>query len=174
MSLHGFFKTDIVTISPDSSVVAAATIMRDRHVGDIVVVEERGGQRTPIGFITDRDIAIGAVASHVERISQMRVCDLMTSHPVCARESDGIYAVIQLMRREGVGRLPVVNEQDELVGIVTSRDVLSLLTSELNEVVSIAEDHKEAGQPGSLLASRRASQPGLDQLTDTLSQQHLQ
>jgi CBS domain-containing protein len=165
MSLKGFFKKDVVTVSSDCRVIEAAALMRDHRIGDVVIVKTEDGVRRPIGLLTDRDIVIGSVASGAERITELTVNDIMTHHPVCALEEDGLYEVAQAMRKEGVARMPVVSESGELIGIINAHNILALLSDELSEIVEIADTHREAGQQ----ARHRANAD-----LDDLSLQHMQ
>jgi CBS domain-containing protein len=145
MSLKGFFKADVVTVSPDQLVVEAASIMRDYHVGDVIVVKNHSGKRTPIGVLTDRDIVLKAVASASDRIANVSVEEIMTPAPVCVTEDFGIYETVQTMRKEGISRMPVVDANGSLIGIITAKNILALLNDELTEVVEISDAEREAG-----------------------------
>lgn len=72
MSLKGFYKTDVVTVTPETPVREAAEIMQHRHVGDVVVVQEKGGKKKAVGMLTDRDITIGCVAKGFQNIDALR------------------------------------------------------------------------------------------------------
>jgi len=111
--------------------------MRDEHVGDLVVTDERAGRLVPVGIITDRDIVVGPLAQDVEHITQLDVGDLVTRELVTAREADDVGEVLARMRREGVRRIPVVDGGGVLVGIFTVDDVLGLLSDDLATVVAL-------------------------------------
>lgn len=162
MSLKGFYKTDTVSCSPDHLVIEAAQMMRDRHVGNIVVVRSEEGKTVPIGLLTDRDIVVGCVASAADRINDLSVEEVMTPNPVCANEDMSVHEVIHLMRQNGVTRLPLVDTSGSLKGIITSKRLLSFLNEELTGIVSIADARREAGQlthPKRSQPSFRASAP---------------
>jgi CBS domain-containing protein len=165
MSLKGFFKTEVVTVSPDCRVIEAAALMRDKRIGDVVIAATEEGIRRPVGVLTDRDIVISSVASGAEGITELTVKDIMTHNPVCAIEDEGLYEIAQAMRKEGVARMPVVSESGELIGIITAHNILALLSDELAEIVEIADSHREAGQQ----ARHRANAD-----LDDLSLQHMQ
>jgi CBS domain-containing protein len=158
MSLKGFFKPDVVTVTPDQLVTEAAAIMRDYHVGDVIVVKDHSGKRTPIGVLTDRDIVLNAVASAADRIGDLSVEDVMTPSPICVTEDFGIYETVQTMRKEGIARLPVVDANGSLVGIITAKNILALLNDELTEVVEISDTEREAGQRSRIKGTKPAAQ----------------
>ena len=119
---------------PSSSVVAAAQLMREDHVGAIVVVEDVNGSRRVRGLITDRDIVMSVVALGLDP-EPLCVEDVMSERLVTANEGDALPQLMRSMREHGVRRVPVVGDQDELMGIVTLEDVLKILAQEMNQLV---------------------------------------
>ena len=166
MSLKGFYKTDVVTVAADKSVIEAADIMRQRNVGDVVVVDEKGGARKPVGLLTDRDIVIGCIANGGSDVHTTKVSEVMSQDPVCCYETEGVYEVVQKMRQEGVGRMPIVDEKNNLIGIITSKNILALLSDELTELVSISDAQKEAAK-NSKHGTRTSARPESQSTTMT-------
>ncbi|MBK5205878.1 MAG: CBS domain-containing protein [Polaromonas sp.] len=113
----------------------AARLMRENHVGCLVVVEETGGLRIVVGMLTDRDIVTAVVASDLDP-GILNVEDVMTTDLVTAREDDSLIDLMHTMRRKGVRRIPVVGGQGELIGVVTLDDVLDILAQELGLLVA--------------------------------------
>jgi CBS domain-containing protein len=113
----------------------AARLMRENHVGCLVVVDEVGGKRTVVGVLTDRDIVTAVVAADLDS-STLHVEDVMSTDLVTAREDDSLIDLMHTMRRKGVRRIPVVGGQDELIGVVTLDDVLDILAQELGLLVA--------------------------------------
>ena len=113
----------------------AARLMRENHVGCLVVVDEVGGKRIVVGVLTDRDIVTAVVAADLDP-STLQVEDVMSTDLVTAREDDSLIDLMRSMRRKGVRRVPVVGEQDELMGVVTLDDVLDILAQELGLLVA--------------------------------------
>lgn len=127
---------EVVFVTRGESIRAAAQIMRQHHVGDVVVVEEKPTQREPVGIVTDRDIVIEVIAKDLD-LDSVTVGDIMSFNLVTARETDGIYETIQFMRTKGVRRLPVVNSKGGLVGILTVDDIIGLLSEEMTELAKL-------------------------------------
>lgn len=127
----------VVHIGKNERVVEAARVMRDEHVGDLVVVDERSGRPVPVGILTDRDIVVGLVAKDVDHLKQLDVGDMLTSELVTAREGDDLTDVLECMRRQGIRRMPVVDEGGALVGIFTFDDLIGHLSEDLAAVVSL-------------------------------------
>ena len=95
----------VFTICQSDEISRAAQVMREKHVGYLVVVEPnpvRGIPR-PVGVLTDRDIVVSVVAREVDP-KTVRVGDIMTPNPVLAAEWESMEAVLQKMRQFGVRR----------------------------------------------------------------------
>jgi CBS domain-containing protein len=131
----------VFTIRRSDEVSRAAQLMREKHVGYLVVVELNPLAR-PIGVVTDRDIVVGVVARDVDP-KAVRVGDIMTANPITARESDTIEAALQKMREFGVRRLPIVNDRRELVGILAIDDVLEVIAGDAQEVVNVVRNERQ-------------------------------
>lgn len=121
-----------------TSVDGAARLMRDNHVGCLVVVDEVDGRRIVVGVLTDRDIVTAVVAPGIDATT-LTVDDVMTPDLVTAREDDSLIDLMRSMRRKGVRRVPVVGGQDELIGVVTLDDVLGVLSEELSLLVGTVD-----------------------------------
>lgn len=117
-----------------TSLVAAAQLMREDHVGSLVVVDNVNGSRQVQGLITDRDIVMSVVATGLDP-ETFRLEDIMNERVVTANEADSLLDLMRSMRDHGVRRVPVVGVQDELMGIVTMDDVLKILAQEMNTLV---------------------------------------
>jgi len=127
----------VVQIGKGEKVLEAARRMREQHVGDLVVVEERGARGKPVGVITDRDIVVGLLAKDVAHLEQLDVGDLLTHAAITAREDEDVTAVVARMQQQGVRRMPVVDKAGVLVGIFTVDDLLRMLSDSLASVVSL-------------------------------------
>ena len=126
----------VVTIGRAASVQEAADLMRTLHVGDLVVVEERNGARTPVGILTDRDIVLAVVADEVDP-RQVTVGDAMTFELATVRDTDSWAAAIEAMRDAGVRRMPVLDEDGALTGMVTLDDMLILMADLATELARL-------------------------------------
>jgi CBS domain-containing protein len=123
-------------------VKAVAQLMREYHVGSIVVVDEPNGKRMPAGIVTDRDIAVAVVALGLKP-EVIQVGDVMNQELVAVREDAGVAETVELMRMKGLRRLPVTDSAGALVGIVAADDVLSLLAEEMAALASmVTREHK--------------------------------
>jgi len=112
-----------------TDLVTAARLMREYHVGALVVVDETQGLRTVAGVLTDRDIVISVVAPELQPCN-LCVGDVMTARPVTAAEDASVIDVLRSMRAHGVRRIPVVGAQQALIGLVALDDILEVLAQE--------------------------------------------
>ena len=116
-SIRDLMTSDIETIRPDQTAREAASFMLSADTGAIPVCEDD----RIIGMITDRDIAVRGVAEG--KGPDCTVRELMTQDVVCAREEDDIDAVADLMSQAQVRRLPVLDNNDQLVGMISLGDL---------------------------------------------------
>ena len=132
----------IITIADRSlSVVRAAQLMRDHHVGSLVIVDESAAGRLVVGMLTDRDIVTSVVAMEVDP-STLVVEDVMSSDVVTALEDASVSELLRTMRRKGLRRLPVVTAGGALIGLVTLDDLLSLMSEQLREMALAIESEQ--------------------------------
>jgi len=120
--------------------------MRQGHIGSLVIVEQmNGGKRIPVGIVTDRDIVVEVIATGLDP-AVITVGDVMERELVVGRESDSVLQTLEIMRFKGVRRLPTVDGEGQLVGIVTVDDILEVLSEEFSELSRIVarEQAREA------------------------------
>jgi len=125
-----------VSCTRDDTVQAAAMLMRRHHVGDLVVVDADGGASVPVGILTDRDIVLAVVAPGLDPASLL-AGDVMSDDLLTANESDDVYATIERMRLRGIRRVPVLDANGNLSGIVSADDLLAFLVDEMGELARI-------------------------------------
>lgn len=136
MSVGEFCNREVVIASKDTTLIDIAQLMRQHHVGTIVIVETKGQTNTPIGIITDRDIVIEVLAPQLD-LQAIVAGDVMSHELLTARDVDGLWETLKHMRSHGVRRVPVVNDERVLVGILSADDILEILANELNELVML-------------------------------------
>jgi len=123
------------------SVVEAARLMREQHVGSLVVVDDGADGRRPVGMLTDRDIVTAVVAKEIDPAT---VCveDLMSTDIVTAQETDSMTDMLGAMRSKGLRRLPVIGAGGSLVGLVTMDDLLEIQAQQLKGLVQAIESEQ--------------------------------
>lgn len=145
MLLNTFCMLDVACCTPRSTVLEAAHLMRRRHTGDLVVVEDDELRQEPLGVITDRDIVVEVLAKGLDPATTL-VGSVIRTPVVVAREDEDSTQALERMRTHGVRRMPVVGTRGKLVGIVTVDDLIKRLALEANvltEVVSKEQGYEE-------------------------------
>lgn len=136
----------VVCCEAKASIPEIAALMRQHHVGDVVVVRYEDARRIPIGIVTDRDIVVETIAPDVD-MHLLTAGDIMSTPLVTVTDEDSFPESLRLMRQHKIRRLPVVTENGELYGIVTADDIINLLTLELSMMSStIAEQPVAEGR----------------------------
>jgi CBS domain-containing protein len=138
MNLSELCNRNPVVAYPDTSVPQAARLMRERHVGSLVIVRDRLGERYPLGILTDRDVVVATVAKELDPRS-LTAGEIMTRELVTLRQSASVADALGVMRERGIRRLPIIAETGVLVGIVTLDDLLSALGAEVLDFVRVVD-----------------------------------
>jgi CBS domain-containing protein len=149
MTIGDVCNREVVFVNREVTVHAACKLMRHYHVGSLVVVDDVGGvdgKRLPVGMLTDRDIVVEINAMDLDA-NVITAGDIMSPDLVTAPESLGLSEAIELMRFRGVRRLPVVNDENRLVGIVAIDDLLAVLAEELSAIAHVvSREHMREGR----------------------------
>jgi CBS domain-containing protein len=136
---------DVASCGRETNILEAARLMRQHHTGTLVVVDDPQGDRTPAGVVTDRDIVVEALANELEP-ARTSVARIMGAKVVIASASESLADGIERMRLHGVRRLPIVDHNGSLIGIVTLDDMLTLHARQaaaLAEIVSKEQVHEQ-------------------------------
>jgi CBS domain-containing protein len=145
MSVGQICNRDTVIVRKEESIVDAAKLMREFHVGCVIVVEDAGNGVKPIGVLTDRDLVVEILAAELDT-ETVTVGDIMSYELVTVGENDGLWDTLQRMRAKGVRRMPVVNAEGCLAGILTSDDLLELLAEEFGQLVKVIGKERQREQ----------------------------
>lgn len=140
MQVRELMTESVVTAPPDCPVQRVAELMRERNVGSVVLVDDAGA---PVGFVTDRDLAIGVVADGRDASDP---ADAHASAPVVTGEPEmDVQEAADLMVSHGIRRLPVI-DGDRIAGILTLDD-LAARTGDLEIAQAIASEITRAQMP---------------------------
>ena len=134
MLLKELCTPDVVYCTADTTAAGAARLMRERHVGDVVIVEDAEGDQTPIGVVTDRDLVVEVLAKERDP-AKVKVRDIMRTPLVVAHVSEDISEALERMKVHGVRRIPVMDESMKLAGIFCLDDLIKRLAA---DAVSLA------------------------------------
>ena len=170
MRVDQYCKREVVAIAGDADVTEAAGLMRDRLVGFLVVFESDDPARRPIGVLTDRDIVLEVTAPSIDPHA-VTVADVMTHNPMMARDSDDLSELMHGMRMAGIRRVPVVDANGALTGVIAVDDMIEVVSLLMEDIAASikAEQRREwrarraafnassqrqaSGEPGSTGAS---------------------
>ena len=139
MEIQKIMSTDVDAIEPQSTIQEAAWKMKNRDIGSLPVLE--GGK--PLGMVTDRDIAIRAVAEGRDPVVA-RVAEVMSRQVVFCYEDQETSEVARLMSQHQIRRIPVLNHREELVGIVSLGDLAVDSMSQTSAAKALSEISKSS------------------------------
>jgi len=141
MVLSDVMTREVVTALPGDTARHVASLMRERNVGSVVIVDEAGA---PVGFVTDRDLAVDIVAD--AHPADAAVGGHASGPVVTGTPGMPVLDAVDLMAAHGIRRLPVLDE-GHLTGIVTLDD-LAVRTGDLELAQSITARLTRAALPG--------------------------
>jgi CBS domain-containing protein len=134
MKISSIFTPGVITATPATTLGLIAGLMKAHNVGAVVIEE----QRRPVGIITDRDLAL---AFGVNGCSiHTHAGEVMTKHVLAIPEDTDFQTATQFMRKRRVRRLPVVDADDKLVGMVTMDNLLGTLGREMANLTETIKD----------------------------------
>ena len=143
MNVGDLCQKNPVTVRPFEDLIAVAQLMREKHVGYVVVVEPavREGAFRPAGVLTDRDIAIRCVAGRADP-SETSVEELMSTPPQAVDEHTPIEDAVSRMADLGLRRLVVTGENNRVVGILSLDDVLDQIVQQTRAIGKLLKQQK--------------------------------
>ena len=112
---------DLVTCMPGTTIVEVAQLMKEEDIGPVLVVDNEQS-KTLVGIVTDRDIVVKAVADGRD-VNTTRVGDVMSKKLVTCRADDGVDTAMKKMAQFQLRRIPVVEDNVRLVGIIAQADL---------------------------------------------------
>ncbi len=125
-----------VSVPTGAPISDVARLMRDRHVGAVVVTEGGGDRLRTAGIITDRDI-VSAQLARTADLSRLAAGEIMTRNPLVIGEDEPVDGAIAHLRARGVRRAPVIARDGTLVGVVSVDDLFAHVARELIEMGEI-------------------------------------
>jgi len=140
MSIDRLVQRSVQTLGPDDSCEEAAALMRDENIGAVVVVDEGRVQ----GVVTDRDITVRVVASG-EDPAEVPLRQIMSGEPIFLSKARTLDQLVAAMRDMGVRRVPVVEDDGTVCGLISMDDLLVLISEQLAELAQVIR--KEIAPP---------------------------
>ena len=128
---------NVVTVTRATTITEAAKLMRQHHIGALVVVDETGGRNVPVAVLSDRDVVVEVLAAGLSPAT-MKVGEIVQRPVITIREDAGYAETVRRMSVSGVRRMPVVDAHGRLVGIITLDDILRHLAAPLLALAELA------------------------------------
>ena len=138
MTAGEYCNREVVITGQDISVTEAAMLMRQHHVGDLVVVEKQGVKTLPIGIITDRDIVIEVIAKKADP-DALIIKDIMSTGVITVEEKETLLDTLALMQNQGVRRIMVVDAHGSLQGLLSADDAIELIAEAMNNLTKLVK-----------------------------------
>ena len=129
MSVIDLIPKSTQMLERSSTLQEAARLMQQEHVGAIVITGSKR-DRKPVGIITDRDIAMTYL--HENLSHKANVGEVMSTNVIKIRSTDGIANAVDLMEREGIRRIVVVEDNGDTRGLISLDDIVSLVAQEVH------------------------------------------
>ena len=143
MTVSEICNREVRTIQRDGSVLEAARMMRQYHVGALIVIDKVNDRVIPVGVITDRDLVVEVLATGLDK-EAITVDDVMTQELFAVKENTAIHDAFNFLRRKTIRRLPIINDNGELVGILTTDDIMEILSEEMLDLAKLIRyEHKK-------------------------------
>ena len=139
MSIQKILQREVKTLPPDATCRSAAIVMRDENIGSVVASE----QDLPLGIVTDRDLAIRVIADGGDA-EKLLLRDIMSVEPISLGAERSLEQVQSVMRDLSIRRVPIVDDEQRLLGIVSMDDLLLLLSDQLGSLAAAV--HNEISQ----------------------------
>jgi CBS domain-containing protein len=129
MPIESLLRRPVCTLPPDATCQEAAQLLRDEGVGCVVVAQDQ----RPLGIVTDRDLVVRVMASGLDP-EKTPLREAMSREPVFLAHRRSLGELVATMRQQRIRRVPVVNDEGRLEGVVTLDDLLPLLAGQLADL----------------------------------------
>lgn len=136
MSLRKYLSKDVVMASGDTSIADITKTMKEKNVGSVVIVKNNENDRSLLGIVTDRDILIKLIDQGSE-LNKKAVKEIVSQDVLTLKDSEGFKETTEKMAEKGVRRAPVVDDNNQVIGIVTLDDLLITLAEKLSVLSNI-------------------------------------
>lgn len=143
MKVGDYCKRAVVAIASNADAAQAAKMMRQHHVGFLIVHREGDELKKPVGVLTDRDLVVGVMARDVDPHA-VTVDDVMSREPLTANDGDELSDMLQAMRLAGFRRVPVLDFRGALMGIMAIDDAIAVVTELMCDIAgSIKSEQRQ-------------------------------
>ncbi len=138
MSIERLIRRPVQTLPPNANCQDAAEVMRDENIGAVVVAEEG----VPLGIVTDRDLVVRVIAAG-EEAHALTLRAVMSGEPIFLGDARNLDQVITTMRDQGIRRMPIVDDDGQLEGIISLDDLVVLLGEQISGLAEVVRKELE-------------------------------
>jgi CBS domain-containing protein len=138
---------EVIVVQPSERASQVAKIMLENDVGTVVVVEGHGAHQRPIGMLTDRDLVLEIMANELNG-EEVPVEEIMCREIILIKELDELPVAVRTMQDLGIRRLPVVDQEGFLRGIISASDIQKILA---RGILALAEIRSPRGAISGLI-----------------------
>ena len=142
MNIGTICSRETIIAKAGDSLLETARLMRKHHVGSLIIVSSEQNGFRPVGIITDRDIVVQAISEEINLDSVM-AGDIMSRDLLIAREDDDLFEAFESMCMKGVRRVPVVNAEGMLIGILSVDDLLEVIVDEMKNLIHLFKHEQQ-------------------------------
>jgi CBS domain-containing protein len=143
VKIRSICNRNVASVTSGASVLDVATVMHRERVGSVIVTDNARGCPHVLGIVTDRDIVL-AQLEHVASFAELSIASIMSSCPFLLHEDEDTAQAMQKLRERSIRRAPVVNDQQELIGVVSVDDLLSQLAKDIRALAGVVERQRHA------------------------------
>lgn len=133
MRVDNLCNRNVIVVEQEANVLSAAKLMREHHVGSLIIIDSNSNGKKPIGIVSDRDIVIKVLAKEFS-LEKTKLNDIMDRDLICVRDSDDTMDTVRIMCMEGIRRVPVIDSAGDLIGLLAMDDVFEMLADELSNL----------------------------------------
>lgn len=156
---------NLVRAPRSTLLLQAAILMRQHHVGALLVTEDPPDQARVVGIVTDRDLVLRAMAMGIGP-GDASLADVLAGGFATIEADAGLRDAVEAMRREGVRRLGVTDERGELVGLVSFDDIVDAIAARFAQSAARANDLAVAAEMEALAGILRTERVREEDGTD--------
>jgi CBS domain-containing protein len=147
MSVGEICNREVIVCRQSEPLSEAVALMRDYHVGCVVVLTDSEAKSRPIGILTDRDIVVRVLLTKTD-FANIKVSQVMSQELITAQQDDEVFDSLELMRDKGIRRLPVVGPEGLLEGILSVDDLIELMAEQMIDLVRLCNREQWHEQQG--------------------------
>jgi signal-transduction protein with cAMP-binding, CBS, and nucleotidyltransferase domain len=142
MDVARIYTRNVIATQRSHSLQQAAALMRQHHIGALLVTEDEPHGDRAIGMVTDRDFVIQAMAEGISP-QEITVGEVMTPEIAGVAESADVHQAMETMRQLGVRRLAVTGGDGEVVGVLSFDDVIDALSVEMSSLAKVIRSERD-------------------------------